>query len=116
LYLLRESDLIYRQEGLMRRTILRISMCVVVLLSMSGMVSGSLLPGDYDGDWKVDLEDFAIMASGWLTTYDTIDLSDMASQWMTDWSSSFVTTWDTNLGSGTTVTLALAGTVSAEID
>ena len=91
-------------------------MCVVVLLSMSGMVSGSLLPGDYDGDWKVDLEDFAIMASGWLTTYDTIDLSDMASQWMTDWSSSFVTTWNTNLGSGTTVTLALAGTVSAEID
>jgi surface protein len=28
----------------------------------------------------------------------------------------FVTTWDTNLGSGTTVTLALAGTVDATID
>ncbi len=73
---------------------------VVVLFSMSGMVSGLVLPGDYNGDWKVDLEDFAIVASHWLT----------------DWSSRFITTWDTNLGSGTTVTLALDGTVDATID
>jgi surface protein len=72
----------------------------VVLLSASGTVSGSALPGDCSGDWKVDLEDFSILASYWLT----------------DWSSAFVTTWDTNLGAGTTVTLALAGTIDAEID
>ncbi len=84
----------------MKGAILRISMCVVVLLSMSGMVSGSSLPGDYNGDWKVNFEDFAVFAS----------------YWMTDLSSSFVTTWDTSLGAGTTVTLALDGTVDATID
>ncbi len=84
----------------MKRAILRISMCAVVLLSMSGMVSASLLVGDINDDLKVDLEDFAIVASHWLT----------------DWSLSFITTWDTSLGTGTTVTLALAGTVDAEID
>jgi surface protein len=55
---------------------------------------------DANGDCKVDIEDFAIMAS----------------QWTMDWSSSFITIWDTNLGEGTTVTLALTGTVDATID
>jgi len=53
------------------------------------------------------------MASGWLTTYDANDLADMAADWL---NGPFVTTWNTNLGAGTTVTLALAGTVDATID
>jgi len=78
----------------------KLALFCMVLLSMGGMVSGSSLPGDYNGDWKVNLEDFAIMASNWLS----------------DWSSSFVTTWDTSLAPGTKVTLALAGTVDAKIE
>ncbi len=64
-------------------------------------VAGAACPrADANGDCKVNLEDFAIMASEWL-----IDES----------SSPFVTTWNTNFGTGTTVTLALAGTVDATI-
>src|SRR4030042_7073999 len=55
---------------------------------------------DLTGDCRVDFKDFAIMAS----------------QWLDDEPSPFVTTWHTGLGAGTTVTLALAGTVDAAID
>jgi hypothetical protein len=48
------------------------------------------------------------------STIDILDFAVMASQWMTQ-GDSFVTTWDTSLGTGTTVTLALAGTVDATI-
>lgn len=65
---------------------------MAVLLGFVSVAGATTLPGDCNGDWKVNLEDFAIMAS----------------KWMTDWSSAFVTTWDTSLGTGTTVTLALA--------
>jgi surface protein len=71
---------------------------------------------DLTGDCKVDLEDFSTMSAGWHTAYDVNDLADMASQWLIDWSAAFVTTWDTSLGFGTTVTLGLAGTVDAVID
>ncbi len=77
-----------------------IVLACVVLLSVASVVSGLSLPGDCNGDWKVDLEDLACIASYWLT----------------DLSSIFMTTWDTSLGTGATVTLALAGTVNAEID
>ena len=70
---------------------------------------------DYSGDCKVDLDDLAILASKWLTTYTMTDFNELASQWLED-ESVFVTTWDTSLGSGTTVTLALAGDVDAVID
>ena len=69
---------------------------------------------DLSGDCKVNLDDYAILASGWLTTYDADDLADMTFQWLDNWS--FITTWDTSLGDGTTVALALAGTVDAKID
>ncbi len=90
-----------------------ILVCAILMLSTSG--HAACPTADLSGDCKVNLDDFAIMASGWLTTYDAIDLADMAFQWLID-ESAFVTTWDTSLGEGTTVTLALAGDVDATID
>ena len=94
----------------MKKSIL---VCVIVLLSAS--VHGACPTADFSGDCKVNFDDFAMMASEWLTTYDADDLADMASQWLDDWSFPFVTTWNTSLGAGTTVTLALAGEVDATI-
>ncbi len=81
---------------------------------ISGSVSAACLSADYSGDHKVNLDDFTMLAAGWLTTYDVNDLDDMASQWLDN--GAFITTWDTSLADGTTVTLALAGTVDATID
>lgn len=53
---------------------------------------------DLDSSGKVDANDLEIFTDDWLKNY------------------AFVTTWDTSLGSGTTVTLALAGEVDADID
>ncbi len=95
-----------------------ILVCAILLLSTSGHTACPT--ADLSGDCKVGLDDFAIVASGWLTTYDANDLADMASQWLDD--GAFITTWDTRLdndepgGGTTTVTLALAGTVDATID
>ena len=47
---------------------------------------------------------------------DLADLAVLVSQWLTEAHQDFITTWDTALGDGTTVTLALAGTVNAVID
>ena len=69
---------------------------------------------DISGDCRVDLDDFTIMASEWLTTYDANDLAVMASEWLDD--GAFITIWDTSLADGTTVTLALGGEVDAVID
>ncbi len=85
---------------------------VVVILFSGGPAFAACPSYDLSGDCKVTLDDFAIMASGWLTTYDPNDFTDMASRWL---DSPFVTTWNTNLGAGTTVTLALAGEVDATI-
>ena len=153
------------------------------VVCISGHVGAGCPSADVSGDCKVNLEDFAIMASGWLATYDFDDLADMASEWLDDGreevpnvvgmtqsvaeaaitgagftvgtvitqfsdtiprndvisqnpvagdlllpggtvnlvvslgpAAAFVTTWDTSLGTGTKVTLALAGTVDATID
>ncbi|MBW8015598.1 MAG: BspA family leucine-rich repeat surface protein [Planctomycetes bacterium] len=88
---------------------------LAVLLVFAGVASASFSSADVSDDNKVNLEDFTIMASEWLTTYDVSDLANMASYWMADSSSFFVTTWDTTLGPDATVTLALAGSVDAEI-
>lgn len=85
------------------------------MLCVSGNVGAACPDADLSGDCKVNLDDFAILASEWLTTYGANDLADIAFQWLDD--GAFVTTWDTSLGDGsTTVTLALAGTVDATID
>ncbi len=70
---------------------------------------------DLTGDCRVDLGDFAVIGSDWLGRYDLNDLYMLANQWL-NCGPAFVTTWNTTLGSGTTVTLALAGTVDAAID
>lgn len=88
---------------------------ILICLVVSSNSSFAACPSaDLTGECKVNLDDFAAMASGWLTTYDANDLADMASQWLDN--GAFITIWDTSLGSGTTVTLALAGTVNAMID
>ena len=98
----------------MKKNLLTISLAV--LLIFAGIAGAACPSMDLSGDCKVNLEDFAIMSSDWLTTYDVDDLVDMASEWLDDESASFITTWDTTKGDGTTVTLALAGTVDATID
>ena len=98
------------KERIIKKAIL---VCAILLLSTSEHTACPT--ADLNGDCKVNLDDFAIMASEWVTTYDATDLAGMASQWLDDYWS-FVTTWNTSLGDGTTVTLALAGTVDATID
>ena len=56
---------------------------------------------DLTGEGDVTFTDFAIFAQNWQTGPDPM---------------AFITTWDTTLGDGTTVTLALTGTVDATID
>ena len=55
---------------------------------------------DIDNSWFVDTNDLALLTSDWLV----------------EGNPAFITTWDTSLGDGTTVTLGLAGTVDADID
>jgi len=81
------------------KILLTISLGVLILAGIAGAACPTCPRSDINGDHKVNLEDFAIMAS----------------EWLIDWSSHFITTWDTSLGAGTTVTLALAGTVNATI-
>lgn len=79
---------------------------------------------DLSDNCCVDYEDFAIMGGWWLqdcnssnsfcggadfdlsSQVDANDLAILADDWL---NCPFVTTWNTNLGAGTTVTLALAG-------
>ncbi len=70
---------------------------------------------DHTGDCRVDLEDFAVIDANWLDEYDLHDLHALAIQWLY-FGPAFVTTWDTSLEDGTTVTLALGGAVNATID
>jgi len=86
------------------------------VLGMGGSVWGAYPSMELTGDFRVDLADFAKMAAGWQGTYGEEDLAAMAAQWGEARSSAFITTWDTSLGYGTTVTLGLAGTVDAMID
>ncbi|MHC5183400.1 MAG: BspA family leucine-rich repeat surface protein [Planctomycetota bacterium] len=85
----------------------------ILCLVVSSTVFAVCPSYDLTGDCRVDIEDFALLGAGWLITYDPNDLANMASEWLDD--GAFVTTWDTNLGTGTTVTLGLAGTVDAVI-
>ncbi len=40
------------------------------------------LQADYDGNFKVDFKDFAILANGWKSIYDVNNLSQMADEWL----------------------------------
>jgi len=87
---------------------------------------------DLTGDCFVDFNDFAVLADWWLADCNSSnsfcygadfdsssrvepnDLAVLAADWLKN--CPFVTTWNTSLAAGTTVTLALAGTVDAVID
>lgn len=89
-------------------------------------------PADLTGDCFVNFDDFTIVAQWWIEDCNSFnnfcegadfdvsgrvnvnDLTVLTADWAEN--HAFVTTWDTNLGAGTTVTLALAGTVDADID
>ena len=105
----------YRINPRWGRNIMKMLFTVSVAMLMFAAMSMAACPSaDLTGDCRVNLDDFAIVANGWGTTYDADDLTDMAAQWLDD--GAFITTWDTRLGNGTTVTLALAGEVDAMID
>ncbi len=78
---------------------------------------------DLNNDCKTSMFDLGIMSGGWGGVFDFNDLTILADDWLRngnpfddDFTEAFVTTWDTSLGDGTTVTLALAGEVDATID
>ena len=62
----------------------RLTVSLTVLLIFAGIAGAACPSADFSGDCKVNFDDFAMMASGWLTTYDANDLADMASQWLDD--------------------------------
>ena len=100
-------------RGKMKKTFV-LTAILAVVLCLSATVLAACPSADFSGDCKVNLDDFALLASGWLTTYDADDLADMGFQWLDN--GAFITTWNTRLRTGTTVTLALADTVDAVID
>ena len=110
---------------------------VVLLASLINAGAFAACPSaDLTGDCRVDLEDFAYLAYWWMEDcvsfnsfcsgadfdssgqVDANDLSILAADWLGPviTPEAFVTTWDTSLTDPNTVTLALAGTVNAEID
>lgn len=101
------------EDGRMKKTVLYTAI-VRAVFCISGTIWAACPAADLSGDCKVNLDDLAALSSEWLTTYDADDLTDMAFHWLDN--GAFVTTWDTTLGAGTTVTLALAGTVNADIN
>jgi len=107
-----------------------VSFCLV--MSLVGMCFAACPQADLSGDYFVNVEDYAILAEWWqedchsLNNFcegadfdlsgqvDPNDLAIVVGDWLG--TCLFVTTWDTSLGPGTTVTLALADTVDATIN
>ncbi len=87
---------------------------LLAVLIFSGVAGGVYPSYDITGDYIVDMEDLDAMVSGWLTSYNLDDLAGLSNEWLKNYA--FITTWDTSLGDGTTVTLALGGIVNATID
>jgi hypothetical protein len=46
------------------------------------MMTIPLLPGDFNGDKKVNLVDFELLSSDWQNGYDMTDLLKMAEDWL----------------------------------
>ncbi len=100
----------------MKRT--RIAICLAGVLAVAVLLNPEplhaschfKLAGDLNNDCRVDLQDIAILAANWLVDCDVNPSHPSCMD------RRFTTTWDTSLGSGTTVTLALAGGVVATID
>jgi len=106
-------------------------LALTVLLFSGNFCLAACPSADLTDDCIVNFDDFAMMAEWWLEDCDSSnnfcewadfdlssqvgpnDLAILAADWLGNYA--FVTTWDTTLGDGTTVTLALAGTVDATI-
>ncbi len=60
-----------------RRNVVKmlLTISLAVLLIFAGIVPAACPGADANADCKVNLDDFAIMASEWLTTYDVNDLA-----------------------------------------
>jgi len=104
----------------------------IVSLSVCSIAVAASNSADLTGDYTVDSRDFAVLAGWWMsdcdasnnwcdwTDYDLsgrVDAGDLAifsAGWLKN--DAFVTTWDTGLAEGTTVTLALSGNVDVTID
>ncbi|MBN2375738.1 MAG: BspA family leucine-rich repeat surface protein [Sedimentisphaerales bacterium] len=104
-----------------------------MVMSLAGFSFANCPSADLTGDFFVNLADYAILANWWLDDCNSAnnfctgadldssghvepnDLANLTNNWM-EKCPAFITTWDTSLASGTTVTLALAGTVNATID
>ena len=61
----------------------------LIITLLAFCISGSMAmaacpPADLNGDCFVDFEDYALLASQWLSTYDANDLVAMAGQWWTE--------------------------------
>ena len=109
-----------------------LAISVGVAMCLIGSSWAKCPSADVTGDYFVSFEDFAIVSDWWLedcnsannfcdgadfdlsSQVDATDLTILTADWLED--CAFVTTWDTSLGDGNTVTLALAGTVDATID
>jgi len=113
------------------RKILAVSLCMAMsLISLSFAACPS---ADLTDDYFVNLKDYVVLAKWWLQDCNSInhfcegadfdlsgqvdpnDLAILAGDWLETYPA-FVTTWDTSLWDGATVTLALAGEVDAMID
>ena len=105
---------------------------VVVFLS-SSIVFADYQSADLTGDSFINFEDYAILVDWWQEDCNSSnnfcegadfdlssqvgpnDLAILSADWLENYDA-FVTTWDTSLADGNTVTLALAGDVNATID
>jgi hypothetical protein len=50
-------------------------------VGVASVITGAI-PGDLNGDGKVNLIDIAVLGQGWLTTYDIDTLADIADNWL----------------------------------
>ena len=114
------------------KRVIALSFCIVVcFVSMS---FAACPVADFTGDCFVNVEDFAYIAYWWMdscTTFnsfcsgadfdssglvDANDLAFLTADWLVEVQPAFITTWDTSLGDGTTVTLALDDVVDVMVD
>jgi len=62
---------------------------VVVVCSVWSVIPAefspsALMPGDYNNDWRVDFEDFALLGGAWPQRFAWIDVSLLAANWLAD--------------------------------
>jgi|GEM_PF-5902482 len=106
--------------------------CIVILI-ISPLAYANCSSTDLTGDCFTNFKDYAVLSKWWMVNCDLSnnicdgadfdssgqvdpnDLRLLIDDWLVD-PNAFITTWDTSLGVGSSVTLALAGTVDVRID